>query len=163
MTLLRTVYGKPPPLIMRPRLRLVRTVHLKLRFAIQSLFRRERSLPRYWHTHMTDADAESVRDACMEFIGGHSADPVIAHEHKMRSWKALLESPTCPEELKKQMQAAGPPKAPDPREVPDDPPKNSPTAETPTYKPAAGSPNGRVAPTAPQDVPAEHQEVPVSG
>ena len=103
MRLIRNVYGEPASLIMRPRLRLARTLHLKLRFAIQSLFGREPSLPRYWRSEMSPEQQQQVREACREFIGGHSSDPVIAHDHKKRSRDALMDSPTCPEELKKQL------------------------------------------------------------
>ena len=103
MRLTRNVYGEPAPLIMRPRLRLVRALHLKLRFAIQSLFGREPSLPRYWRSEKSQEDEERVREACREFIGGHSSDLAIADEHKRRSLDALMESPTFPEELKKQL------------------------------------------------------------
>lgn len=165
MTLIRNVYGKSPPLIMHPRLRLVREMHIKVRFAIQSLFRLDRSLPRYWHTHMTQQDQERIRDACNEFLGGHSSDPMIAHEHKMRSWEALLKSPTCPEELKRQMQAAGPPKAPDPDaiKVPEDTAEKPSSKDAGPYEPGPVSRNGESAPAAERVAPQTHPEVPVSG
>ena len=103
MRLIQNIYGEPPPLIMHQRLRLVRIVHIKMRFIIGALFGREPSLPRYWRSNKSPEQQKQVRDACREFIGGHSASPKIAHEHKMKSWEALLHSPTFPEELKNQM------------------------------------------------------------
>ena len=81
---------------MRPRLRLVRTLHLKLRFVIQSLFGREASLPRYWRAQMTKQDEQRIRDACKEFIGGHAADPKIAHQYKINRGKHYWTAPPSP-------------------------------------------------------------------
>ena len=78
MRLIENVHGEPAPLIMHPRLRLLRLAHLKVRRARCKITGRSYSLPSYWRSEKTPEQREQILRACENFMGAHGPDPASA-------------------------------------------------------------------------------------
>ena len=105
MRLLRNVYGEPPPLIMHPRLRILRLAHLRIRRARCKMMRQPVSLPSYWRSSKTTEQQQAIRLACKNFMGVRSADPATASHYRQQALERLLERPTVPEERRRRLTA----------------------------------------------------------
>ena len=106
MRLIRNVYGEPSPLIMHPRLGLIRSAHMTIRFAVQSVLRRPRTLPAYWRTHKTREQRQAIVEACEIFVGARGSEPAEALKYRMQAIEELLAHPAVSEEEKKELRVA---------------------------------------------------------
>ncbi len=112
MRLLRNVYGEPPPLVLNPRLRLLRLAHIRVRFAIQRVLGRPRTAPGYMRPKMTE-DGGTAREqedrllrACENFMGARGGNADQREAYRARAIKDLIADPTVPEDRKERLRDA---------------------------------------------------------
>ena len=103
MRLIQNIYGEPPPLIMNPRLRLLRLAHLKARRARCKILRQPVALPAYWRSSKTEEQQQEILRACKNFMGAHGTDLDTALHYRKRAIEDLLNSPTVSDERKDQL------------------------------------------------------------
>ena len=68
MRLIRNISGEPLPLIMHPRLRLLRLTHLHIRRFSHKMTGRSCQLPNYYRGKKTPEQEEALRTWCKDFI-----------------------------------------------------------------------------------------------
>lgn len=112
MRLLRNVYGEPPPLILHPRLRLLRLAHIRARFAVQRVLGRARTTPAYMRPEMAeDYEMAGHQDdrllrACENFMGARGGNADQREAYRARAIEDLIADPTVPEDRKERLRDA---------------------------------------------------------
>ena len=89
---------------MRPRLRLLRLAHIRVKFAIQRVFRRPFTPPAYLSPDMDD-DVELLR-ACENFLGARGGNAAQREAYKARAMSDLIADDSVPEKEKARFRAA---------------------------------------------------------
>ncbi len=109
MRLLRNVYGEPPPMILHPRLRLLRLAHIRVRFAAQRVLRLDPTMPAYMRPEMAEdggtaghQDDELMR-ACENFMGARGGNADQREAYRARAIEDLIADPTVPEDRKERL------------------------------------------------------------
>lgn len=112
MRLLRNVYGEPPPLVLHPRLRLLRLAHIRVRFTIQRVLGRPHTTPAYMRPNMTEASATAAEQedrllrACENFMGARGGNADQREAYRARAIEDLIDDHTVPEDRKQRLQDA---------------------------------------------------------
>lgn len=109
MRLLSNVYGEPPPMILHPRLRLLRLAHIRVKFAIQRALRLDPTMPAYMRPKMAEdggtaghQDDEFLR-ACENFMGARGGNADQREAYRARAIEDLIADPTVPEDRKERL------------------------------------------------------------
>ena len=100
MPLIRNIQGKPLPLIMHRRLRLLRRFDRAVRFwfCVFTFRGMKYRLPRYERSRQTPEQQAAELEACRTFLGSRSPNPEVARRYQERARQSLLVRSPIPAE-----------------------------------------------------------------